>query len=171
MVWAHTVWWTQITYPLNWEWRLFFQIFSCLYTVLTKRGQYLLHPPSPVRQLQPGHGRHGRRTAAAASSAHPQSITNRYSPLPGESNETSSSVARQVVCGLAALLQESAAELPSAKDWELAFSLLEVCGAGAFPISENELEMRGGLSQQKRHEVMCKSLFFLQMITSLDSKR
>ncbi len=78
------------------------------------------------------------------------------------SDQSGPQVARQVVCGLATLLHESAAELPSpAEDWPLLFGLLEVCGAGAFPISEQEINSAGGaadplrLDRQRKHEVMC----------------
>lgn len=62
-------------------------------------------------------------------------------------------MARQVVCGLASLLQENAAELPSADDWRLVFALLEACGAGALPANCDSAEQS---LQKGRHDVMCE---------------
>uniref|UniRef100_A0A5K3FVB2 SEC7 domain-containing protein n=1 Tax=Mesocestoides corti TaxID=53468 RepID=A0A5K3FVB2_MESCO len=131
------------------------QIFACLLTILTKRGQYLLRPPPSTRQLATT----TRQNRRAHTGRHSTANQGHFVGQDDDNDDVSSSVARQVVCGLAVLLQDSAAELPSTKDWELVFSLLEVCGAGAFPISEGELEtLDGHLCVQKKREVVYSSL-------------
>ncbi|VUZ46578.1 unnamed protein product [Hymenolepis diminuta] len=114
------------------------QIFACLLTILQERGAYLLRP-SPQSSL-------GSNTTAG-----PNKRLNRHKstefPSGTNTDGTSigvSSVARQVVCGVDALLREEggtvAMEFPSPRDWQLILGLLEVCGAGAFPITLEELE-------------------------------
>lgn len=72
-------------------------------------------------------------------------------------------MARQIVYGVDALLTEEggavAVEVPSSRDWQLILGLLEVCGAGAFPITPEELEgsdLREHSNLMKK-ENMCKS--------------
>ncbi|VDN96696.1 unnamed protein product [Rodentolepis nana] len=123
---------------LNRQQELATQIFACLLAILQERGAYLLRP-SP--QISPG----------SNPSATPNKRLNRFKSsefssgaYPDCTSNGVSSVARQVVCGIDAMFREEggtvAMEIPSPRDWELILSLLEVCGAGAFPIMPEELQ-------------------------------
>uniref|UniRef100_A0A0X3NZN1 SEC7 domain-containing protein n=1 Tax=Schistocephalus solidus TaxID=70667 RepID=A0A0X3NZN1_SCHSO len=150
------------------------QIFACLYFIITHRGQFLLQPPSVDADRHQRHQRHHpHRPLSPVNSAsdfgRPSSGSSRAGGAALSSGgaegagETRSSVARQVVCGLATLLLENAAEFPSSSDWQLVFGLLEICGAGAFPICRGDLSdvrpaQQGILDSQKRHGVLYSSL-------------
>nr|CDS34195.1 golgi specific brefeldin a resistance guanine [Hymenolepis microstoma] len=134
---------------LNRQQELATQIFACLLTILQERGAYLLRP-SP--QISPGSNpsaTSNKRLNRLKSSEFPSGT------YPDGTSSGVSSVARQVVCGIDALLREEggtvAMEIPSPRDWELILSLLEVCGAGAFPITPEELQ---GLDLRGRQDAM-----------------
>ena len=143
---------------------IFSKIFACLLTILQERGAYLLRPSSAVntgsapassRPISPPPG------GNAISSSTNRRLLNRYrfSEAPTENQSITaggSSVARQVVCGVEALLTDDggtvAVEVATARDWQLILGLLEVCGAGAFPITMAELEA-GGIKESMRTEI------------------
>ncbi|KAM7533171.1 hypothetical protein Aperf_G00000124357 [Anoplocephala perfoliata] len=132
------------------------QIFACLLTILQERGAYLLRP-NPNCQSSV------TTSAAAAGAYSNRRLLHRYksSDLTIGANDGNSrgngvsSVARQVVCGVDALLTEEGGtvEVASPRDWELILGLLEVCGAGAFPITPEELE---GLDLRENQVLMKK---------------
>ncbi|BHF82533.1 G-box binding factor [Sparganum proliferum] len=149
------------------------QIFACLYFIITHRGQFLLQPPGGDAAIShQRHQRHRPLSPVSAADFGRQSSGTGRAGGPGAAlstggaegaGETRSSVARQVVCGLATLLLENAAEFPSSSDWQLVFGLLEICGAGAFPIcrgdsSDMRLPQGGLLDSQKRHGALYSSL-------------
>lgn len=132
------------------------QIFACLLTILQERGAYLLRP-SPQSSL-------GSNTTAGSNKRLNRHKSTEFPP--GTNTDGTSigvsSVARQVVCGVDALLREEggtvAMEFPSPRDWQLILGLLEVCGAGAFPITLEELEgldLREGRGDMKKENI-CK---------------
>ncbi|KAF5397924.1 hypothetical protein PHET_09060, partial [Paragonimus heterotremus] len=92
------------------------QIFACLHYILLTRGDRLLldccqPSPDPPDRLQ------NARTAYGRSKIH----------TPQKKN----TVGLQIISGLMHLLHNHAADLPDpVTDWQLIFSLLEVCGAG-----------------------------------------
>ncbi|KER31396.1 hypothetical protein T265_12974 [Opisthorchis viverrini] len=89
------------------------QIFACLHYILLTRGDHLL---LDCYQAVAG-------TATAVD---------RSKPVAGQyRNQSKNTVGLQIIAGLTHLLRNHATDLPDpASDWQLIFSLIDVCGAG-----------------------------------------
>ncbi|KAL5106913.1 hypothetical protein TcWFU_006121 [Taenia crassiceps] len=150
------------------------QIFACLLTFFKERGAYLLRPPSSP----------SRSTSLTASTAAAISATSgnrrllhryRSSEFTKTVNDGAggSSVARQVVWAVDSLLSEEggamAVEVPSPQDWQLILGLLEVCGAGAFPITMEELEGQAWDHRQGQDQEELKGMRRKNMYSSLQN--
>ncbi|KAH9277801.1 Golgi-specific brefeldin A-resistance guanine nucleotide exchange factor 1 [Echinococcus granulosus] len=150
------------------------QIFACLLTILKERGAYLLRPPS-----SPSRSTTLTSSTATATSVTPGSRRLLHRHRSSEFTKAaiddggSSSVARQVVWGVDALLSEEggamAVEVPSPQDWQLILGLLEVCGAGAFPITPAELEGQAWDHRQGQHQEEPRGMRREDMYSSLQN--
>ncbi|TGZ74900.1 hypothetical protein CRM22_000686 [Opisthorchis felineus] len=103
------------------------QIFACLHYILLTRGDHLL---LDCYQAVGG-------TATAVD---------RSKPVAGQyRNQSKNTVGLQIIAGLTHLLRNHATDLPDpASDWQLIFSLIDVCGAGlrAAPLASHRHSSR-----------------------------
>ncbi|GAA50645.1 Golgi-specific brefeldin A-resistance guanine nucleotide exchange factor 1, partial [Clonorchis sinensis] len=103
------------------------QIFACLHYILLTRGDHLL-----LDCYQ-----------AVAGTA---TTVDRSKPVAGQyRNQSKNTVGLQIIAGLTHLLRNHATDLPDpASDWQLIFSLIDVCGAGlrAAPLASHRHSSR-----------------------------